>query len=165
MSFHSLCTVIESTKCFLFPSQKLSVSGSMQTELLQNQVDGKLYWHPLISSCSHTLFPMFHYRTVPRGLAMTHYVHQPIELPCKEDLSEHIGFSLNSSVSRTRKLWLANYVALHCSTCMYGSKVRVKAWVERLKRPPTENAKIFLMTQKDPYKGFHKDMIRNISLK
>ena len=58
-----------------------------------------------------------------------------------------------------------NYVALHCSTCMYGSKVRVKAWVERLKRPPTENAKIFLMTQKDPYKGFQKDMIRNISLK
>ena len=41
-----------------------------------------------------------------------------------------------------------NYVALHCSTCMYGSKVRVKAWVERLKRPPTENAKI-LMTQKE----------------
>ena len=87
VSFHSLCTVIESTKCFLFPIQKLSVSWSMQTVLLQSQVDGKLHWHPLISSCGHTLFPMFHYRTVPRGLAMTHYVHQPIELPCKGDLS------------------------------------------------------------------------------
>ena len=119
MSFHSLCTVIESTKCFLFPAQKLSVSGSMQTELLQSQVDGKLHWHPLISSCSHTLFPMFHYRTVPRGLAMTHYVHQPIELPCKEDLSEHIEFSLNSSVSRTRKLGPGTklpYTAVHA--CM-----------------------------------------------
>ena len=37
--------------------------------------------------------------------------------------------------------------------------------VERLKRPPTENAKILLMTQKNPGKGFHKDMIRHISLK
>ena len=123
MSFHSLCTVIESTKCFLFPAQKLSVSGSMQTELLQSQVDGKLHWHPLISSSSHTLFPMFHYRTVPRGLVLTHHVHQPIELPCKEDLSEHIGFSLNSSVSRTRKLGLGTllpYTAVH--VCMYVSQ-------------------------------------------
>ena len=36
--------------------------------------------------------------------------------------------------------------------------------VERLKRPLIENAKIFSITQKDPKKGFHKDMIRYISL-
>ena len=42
---------------------------------------------------------------------------------------------------------------------------QVKAWVERLKRPPTEKAKIFLMTQKNPEKGFHKHIIRYISLK
>ena len=28
----------------------------------------------------------------------------------------------------------------------------------KAKKPPTEKAEIFLMTQKDPYKGFHKDM-------
>ena len=36
---------------------------------------------------------------------------------------------------------------------------QVKTWVERLKRPPTENAKSFFND------GFHKDMIRYISLK
>ena len=39
---------------------------------------------------------------------------------------------------------------------------QVKAWVERLKRKYKD---LFLMTQKDPNKGFHKDMIRYISLK
>ena len=42
---------------------------------------------------------------------------------------------------------------------------QVQAWVERLKRTPTEKAKIFLMTQKNPNKGFHKNMVRYISLK
>ena len=42
---------------------------------------------------------------------------------------------------------------------------QVKARVARLKRPPTEKAKIFLMTQKNPEKGFHKHIIRYISLK
>ena len=37
--------------------------------------------------------------------------------------------------------------------------------VERLKRPPQRMQRSFLMTQKDPDKGFHKDMIRHISLK
>ena len=108
----------------------------MQTELLQSQVDGKLHWHPLISSCSHTLFPMFHYRTVPRGLAMTHYVHQPIELPCKEDLSEHIGFSLNSSVSRSRKLGpgtMLPYTAVHA--CMV-RKSELRHGLKGQKDPP-----------------------------
>ena len=41
---------------------------------------------------------------------------------------------------------------------------QVKAWVERLKRPPAENAKI-LYNDTDGSKGFQKDMIRHISLK
>ena len=41
---------------------------------------------------------------------------------------------------------------------------QVKAWVERLKRPPHRMQRSSLMTQKDPSKGFNKDMIRHISL-
>ena len=42
---------------------------------------------------------------------------------------------------------------------------QVKAWVKRLKDPPQRMQRSSLMTQKDPSKGFHKDMIRHISLK
>lgn len=112
MNFHFLYTVNHSTNCFLFLVQKLSVC--VQTELLQSQVDGKLHWHRLISICRHTLFPMFHYRTVPRGLEMTHYVHQPIELPCKENLSEYIAFK--QFCFPDQKTGAENYVALHCGT-------------------------------------------------
>ena len=37
--------------------------------------------------------------------------------------------------------------------------------VERLKDPQQRMQRSFLMTQKDPSKGFHKDMTRHISLK
>ena len=46
-----------------------------------------------------------------------------------------------------------------------GKLRQVKAWVERLKRPLKRMQRSFLMTQKDPSKGFHRDMISHSSLK
>ena len=82
----------------------------------------------------------------------------------------HFSNTWMLSVSFQKVKWiyslLVKYVLNKLSTVKETTLVffflrQVKAWVERIKRPPTENAKILFMTLKDPSKGFHKDMIRH----
>ena len=60
-----------------------------QSQLLENQADGKLRWPPLSPRSNNgdcILIPRFHCKTLPLGLQMIHCSQQPIELSYKRGL-------------------------------------------------------------------------------